>query len=158
MNLDKKRPLVRYYFWALPVINRFLGRNHYSCREKSDLCEFIRVTCLWLPLIVVVELGVLILGVFTIAVLPFILFGFAYPKSVLGMIIIVAVAYFALTLLFYLYIGAQAVISAVAGRPEKKADEDRQPGLLKIFLFWLQARKGKYCKEITFTDSSQGGN
>lgn len=158
MNLDNNNRMTRLYLWSLGIVSKFLDRRYYEDKynERTNLCHFVRVIFLYMPLILLVQVLMILFSILAVVLLPIYLFGAGwYFGTTIGAGIVVGA-------IFIIRWNKEAIKEAIAyyhSRPrdvvESKARLVQEgPGLVDIIILWLKAQKQRVCPIINI----RGGN
>ena len=137
------------FFWSLGIWNEFTERNeaYHVAWRGTNLCHFVRVICLYLPLVFLLYVGTLAATMFTLIVLPIELFGGS------AYVLIVVSATFVTVL----------IIAAVRHRrvarerrwesvPTRAPSSPRRPSFVSVVWQGIVATKRHVCPLITFAE------
>lgn len=166
MELNKNRWYVQWFFLSVHIINCFTGNdNEYVYKRRgTNLCQFMRVTLLWAPIVVLLNLAIygLLLSAFVFVPLHF--FGVTGSLSIYGVILAIVAALFVLVLLIWGAVslkdvvqdGTSHVAHVLRERKERKAAERAVKGPSFGSLVWqsVVATKRRFCPTITFNEQS----
>lgn len=147
MNLAKTSWHARLFFWSLGIWDEFTGWDtEWQFRDGTNLCHYVRVICLYLPLVFLVHLSLLLGAVSAVTALPFYLFGMGYVATAVGIAL-------AVLTIFGLVKGVDKLVEkfhTVAMEAEKRPKVDKGPGFFKVLWTWLVAQKKRVCPGVTF--------
>ena len=165
MELKSNRWYVQWFFLSLHIMRRFTGKDEewrYK-RQGTNLCQFMRVTLIWAPLIVLLNVVMYGLVLGAIVIVPLREFGVWGTLSIFGVIlaIILAIAVF-----IFLIWGAHVlkdtiedrvpdITAAMRERKERKAAERARkgPSFGSLVWQWVVATKQRFCPTITFNEA-----
>ena len=158
MDLDITKWYVRFFFWSLSVWIKFWDNydnaDHYK-RAGTNLCHAIRVTFVWMPLVLMLHVALVLSAAFVLIFLPLHYFEWTLylpaikVAGLIGigiLIIIIAVALFAMLI---------NVIGEREARSPKKEEEPRDPSIWKIMRTWLADKEKGLCRLIAFHNPSE---
>ena len=154
MQLDSSRWFVRWYFWSQGIWDEFSDRSDlWRVEEKgTNLCHFMRVTLVWAPLVLLLNIAVYGAAIASLTVVPVVLFGFTFYLSLIGALATIALIVW-------------AIKRDRTTTPERQPLETRTratepvvekprvgagPGFWKTLWLYLVAVKAKVCPTITF--------
>ena len=164
MELHTNRWYVQWFFLSLRVIDRFTGGNdeywHAENGMSTNLCQFMRVTLIWAPLVVALNLAVYGLVLSALIFVPLYYFGLDGSLTIYGAILIFFTAVALLAFLFWVAVtltsiirdGSSELAYVLRRRKERKAAERTTNGPSFGSLIWqyVVAVKRRVCPIITF--------
>ncbi len=148
--LSENRWLSRLFFWALGIVDAFLGKE-MACRHRkgTNLCHLVRVIVVYLPLVLLAQLLFWATFLGACLVFPIWWFGVGDLARVAGLIV-AGVA---------IVIGAAWLAISIEDtyRQSKEEQERRkrlgiipEPTMANLALAFIAARKRKICPLIKF--------
>jgi len=152
MNLNKQSWYVRWFFWSLDILDKFVGCDTWRYQKGTNLCHFMRVILIYAPLVLVLHLALYGAAIGVVTVLPVYLFGWGSYGKTLGF---VAAGVF-------IWFVTQAILerrkitgqeSIVAQSPKVVQASSAGPTFWQVVGEWLRAKKAKVCPLIAFNDS-----
>lgn len=152
MDLSYRQWFVRWYLWSQSVWDEFLDRNRRMFVEVqgTNLCEFIRVTFFWAPLVIVGHLVLYATMIAAVTVIPVALFGpIGYVSILVGIAIVVGAIW---------AIKAQRRLNAFNERTGGAAGEAHAPqpeGFVGTVRTYLVSTKQRVCPIITFHETER---
>lgn len=96
MQMDRGQWHVRWFFWSLGIWDEFTDHNSTWHTEENgtNLCHFIRVTLVWVPLVFLINIFVYGAALATLTLVPVVLFGFTtYIAFIVATAIVIAVVW-----------------------------------------------------------------
>ncbi len=155
MELDRRQWHVRWFFWSLGIWEEFMeqGQEWRVEHNGTNLCHFMRVTLVWAPLVLLLNLAVYGAAISALTIIPAVLFGLtSYVSLVIAIVLIVGIVWGAKW-----YFAAQRSKPRPTNtvRPEPIASAPvqhtpRGPGFFEILWKYIVAVKKKFCPIITF--------
>ena len=162
MELNQKRWYVQWFFFSLYIIDRFTdGYDEDKYRYRgTNLCHFMRVTLIWAPLVLLLNLAVYGLLLLALVLVPLYYFGLSGSAKGYGIII---AAIIAIVLVVFLIWGAKQLTYILQERSDKLAEalQERRarkaaeraangPGFGSMVWQYAVASKRRICPLITF--------
>lgn len=145
MDINKESFDGKWFFWSLGICDKFTKKSlEYKYRNQTNLCHFVRVTCVYVPIILLTQLLFWACAI-AVAILPIHLFGFIGFMKTTGMILLAVagvILFFATVIL--IQIGCEKI-------PELFSDTNDESKSPSIFIEWVKAKKRKICPIINFT-------
>lgn len=162
LNLNRSVWYVQAYFWALNLIDKFAGDYPYRASvartNGANLCSFVRVLCLWAPLILLAQITSVVAVVMAAVVIPVALFGGGTVLNTVLLIIgvtvaVVAIAFAVSGVVWLLGKGKDVVVDGIEDYSTKRTAYLEETGKLPFWQLigkYYKAKKGKYCPTISF--------
>ncbi|MEK7628194.1 MAG: hypothetical protein AAB421_02110 [Patescibacteria group bacterium] len=150
MDLSSDKPASRWFLWSADIINTTRAGNGISSREflatGTSLCQYIRVTCGWAPLVIGMHLAVYAGLLYVCLGLPFQLFGFGSTVAVYAGIALFVAAIYGLTK----FAGVASDWLDDRARKTAQVFAPKEPDILSVLWQSLVAMKQKVCPVIKF--------
>jgi membrane protein implicated in regulation of membrane protease activity len=158
MKLDNLNPnlwYVRWFFWSTEILDEFTGRNRIWDRRHhgTNLCQFIRVTLVWCPLVLLLHSIMYGAAVFALTVTPVYLFGGYFYACIIGAIVALICMIFGIKWFNRRRYERER-------RSPRKRDLEREraelvvvakdPDFFEVLGAYLAAKKQKVCPMMTF--------
>ena len=161
VNLSKDDWRARMFFWSLDIWEEFF-QLYTGCGERTNLCHFVRVICVWMPLVLILHLALAAAAIMGVTVLPITLFGWT--------------VWMVMAAIVSLIIGGIVIKQAIARRPRARRVEalpekppmldethHRQPRKRKpegpstwsIIWTWVVAQKQRGCPPVNFLQAQE---
>ena len=167
MELNKNRWYVQWFFLSLRIVDRFTGGQdeywHAEGGHATNLCQFMRVTLIWAPLVVALNLTVYGLVLGALIFVPLYYFGLTGSLTIYGVILALLASASVLVFLIWVAIRLTSVIRdgsselayVLRKRKERKAAERAGKGPSFGSLIWQYAVavKRRVCPIITFNQA-----
>lgn len=162
MELNEKRWYVQWFFFSLYVIDRFTdGYDEETYRRRgTNLCHFMRVTLIWAPLVLLLNLAVYGLLLSALVLVPLYYFGLFGSMKIYGVIIGIILAIVFIALLIWaaheitrmLHEGSSKLADAIQENKARKAAHEAVNGPSFGTMVWRYAvaTKRRICPLITF--------
>jgi hypothetical protein len=162
MELNQSAWYVRLFFWSLGIWEAFqdyLYRYDRSYVEErgTNLCFFIRVTFVYMPLVLLLHIALVVAAVASLTALPIYLFGgIAYGWTLSAIAVVIGIIW---------GVKKKRALRRVTEhertqvefaehkhgvRPLEEATEPRGPGFLDVLWVYLVATKKKVCPSVAF--------
>lgn len=161
MNLPPNAWYTRWFLWSAEVIFQWTrGTSAWQYASNgTNLCQFIRVTWLWAPLIVAAHIAVLGIWVMALTLYPIQSFGVA-SWGVTWLYIIFAVgAVVAIVFLIWL---CREYLNSRSERAESAAVQQvrraKQMNYASVLGQWIIAKKRRICPIISFKEEDAHGS
>ncbi len=158
MDLSKNLWYVRWFLWSADVISEFADRGYRDKRDRSyyelhgtSLCQFMRVTLVWAPIVLALHFVVFVLVLSAFILMPAYLFGWGYGKAIGGITVLMALIYAFDRMRISDYFEKE--IFAFRNRQISRAEhkEAKAPSFLKLLWLRVVSAKQKVCPTIRFT-------
>lgn len=151
MHLNRESWHARLFFWALGVWNEF--RNNESqevfFRQQTNLCHYIRVLLVWMPLVLGIHAVLIGSTVWAFIILPIYLFGITGYGWTIAVIVGLIVAVFALV--YFLKLLGRLFNKAEEWRDRPAVEKpDTGPSFWEVLRVWKKAQKDKMCPFVDF--------
>lgn len=147
----------KLYFWALRVWHGFVDRAEYQTSrysKRTNLCYYIRVIVLWVPLVVLSYVAVLGGITYALFILPVKLFGLREFWTVVGVIALVVGIIVGIVFLASLFVrGVRRAVRFPLDYLEQRQEQKREagkPSFASLIKEWIVAKKQKICPLINF--------
>jgi hypothetical protein len=149
VNLNRSLWHVRLFFWSLAIWDTFKSPeiSDLSRFEKgTNLCHFMRVIFVWMPLVLSLHLLLLLFTVYVLLIYPLQHFNpFFYVKTAGTIIGVTALA-----------LAVVLAVMLIKDFYHKKRDQAlRRRGFLSVIVAFFVAKKRKICPTIQFTGSEE---
>lgn len=138
--------------FGLKVINLFMGEYYTSYFENgTNLCHYMRVILVYLPLILLIWLATLAATVYVAVITPIKLFGISDYLWTLGIIAAVTVGIVLVSIMISLVFDG-FLMSLIRRRRVRRLERIVAPELnfLELMGQWLVAKKQKVCPQLEF--------
>lgn len=156
MHLDKSKAPARLFFWSLGICDEY--SDQYGCmeerfQERTNLCHFVRVVALYMPLVLALHVLLAASAVFALVAYPIYLFGIGTYIVAVGVIAAIAGAIALGIWMVNRRREQRRASDLTAVVSESVASAAASPGFWAIAFAWLKARKEKVCPPVTFVES-----
>lgn len=145
MNLNIDCWHVRLFFWSLGIWDEFRENNTaYLYNDGTSICHFVRVICVYMPLVLLLHLALLVFAILTVIAQPIYLFGWIGYGYILAGVAAIIITPFC--------------VKVVLRKRREKTDRVGaseairvyEPGFWEILWVWFIAIKKKICPNLIF--------
>ena len=161
MNLNRNVWYVHLFFWSLGIWGAFRDNDYRYDRLRAEeggtnLCFFIRVTVVYMPLVLLLHASLVAIAVASLTALPIYLFGgIAYGWILVYIAMVAGTFWGAGVALRYAERRKSAQVKVVELKHEeqpapKAAEVPKGPGFFEVLWAYLVVAKKKICPLITF--------
>jgi len=155
MELNRSVWYVHLFFWSLGIWGAFRDNNYLYNRSRmeergTNLCFFIRVMVVYMPLVLLLHATFVTMAVASLIALPIYLFGgIVYGWTLAAIMAVIGTIW-----------GVKVALRRVARRERKQherkqpaakvAKTPRGPGFFEVLWAYLVAAKKKICPSVAF--------
>ena len=160
MTIEKNTWHAKLFFWSLRVLRKFRDGQDWNkevlekdlLKNGTNLCEYIRITFLWMPLVVLLHVVFYGMIVAAFLVVPIALFGVKSYLKTTGTFIGAGIAII-IILISIVFICEQFSFH-IAPRI-RKVKRGEFSGFAKVFSEWVKAKKERVCPIVQFVENEK---
>ena len=137
MDLNITKWYVRLFFWSLGMWDRFWHGwdTGHRYEQRTNLCHFVRVICVWMPLVLALHVALGLATAFVLVALPIRFFGWGTYLPTLMVLGLIAVLVGAIILAVVILKAWQRGRERKEKQPRPytpRVRKEREPGIWQI--------------------------
>ena len=157
MDIDITKWYVRIFFWSLGIWDKFWEdwNTGPQYTKGTNLCHAIRVTFVWMPLVLMLHVALILTALFVLIFLPLHYFEWTLYLPIIKVAGLIGIALVIIILAAVLLTKLIDMIEERKKRSPEKEEKSNDPSIWKIMGIWLADKDKRICRILTFHAPSE---